>query len=117
MLEQCGEDRDSELRRYGGDLGVGGDEEEKGGGDRGPHVGGVSGGRRRRRDGALDEGREAVGDGEGVGLEDGGVDFGENRVDRFTFRAELNGEVGFKLVDELGDDVRLEGFEITECEE
>ena len=35
----------------------------------------------------------------------------------FTFRGELNGEVAFELVDELRDDVRLEGFEITEREE
>lgn len=78
MFEQCGEDRVGELRRYGGDLGVGGDEEEEGRGDMGPHVGGVSGRRGRGRDGALDEDGEAVGDGENVGLEDGGVDFAEN---------------------------------------
>ena len=55
----------------------------------------------------MDENREAVGDGQGVGLEDGGVDFGEDGVDRLGFGGELHGEVAFELVDELWDDVRL----------
>lgn len=65
----------------------------------------------------MDENREAIGDGEGIGLEDGSVDFGENRVNGLCFRGELHGEVAFELINELGDNVRLEGFEITECQE
>lgn len=45
------------------------------------------------------------------------MDFGENGVDGLSFRGELYGEMGFELVDELGDDVRLECFKITKCEE
>ena len=78
MFEQCGEDRAGELRRYGGNLGVRGNEEEEGRRDVGPHVSGVSGCRGRGRDGALNEDGEAIGDGENVGLEDGGVDFAED---------------------------------------
>lgn len=55
----------------------------------------------------MNENRKAVGDGDGVGLEEGIVDFGENGVDGLGFGGKLHGEVAFELIDELRDDVRL----------
>jgi hypothetical protein len=53
----------------------------------------------RGGDGVVDQDGELVGDGPGIGFEDGGVDFGENGMDGLRLRGEFDGEVGLELID------------------
>ena len=119
LLEEVRQDGYGERLGGGGDFGVDGHEEEEGFVDVRPHFGGARGGGDPGRggDARADEGGERFTEGARVGLEEAGVDLGEDVVDGCGLFGELNGEVGFELGDELGDDGGAEGFEVAEGEE
>ena len=119
LLEEVRQHERGERGGGGGDFGVDGHEEEKRLGDVGPHFGraGGRGDPGRGGDAVGDEGGEGVGEGAGVGLKEAGVDLGEDVVDGLGFFGQGDGEVGFEVRDEPGDESGAEGFEVAEGEE